>query len=70
VLCEIEVVLGSFDVDAKEEAERARVPNSKLRAELIDDGAKKSSAGTGEHYVINIKEKIGDVGATMEDEKR
>jgi hypothetical protein len=37
---------------------------------LIDDGAKKSSAGTGEHYVINIKEKIGDVGATMEDEKR
>jgi len=37
VLSEVEAVAGSFDINAEEEAEGARVPNSELGSEPVDD---------------------------------
>jgi hypothetical protein len=70
VLGEVEAILCAFDVDAKKETERAHVPDGELSSKVIDNGAKESIAGTGEHDVIDIEEKIGNVGATLKDEKR
>jgi hypothetical protein len=55
VLGQIEAVLCAFDVDAEEEVEGAHVSDGELGMKAVDDGAKESGAGAGEHYVIDIE---------------
>lgn len=68
-LREVEAILHSLDIDAKEELQGAHVLDGEFHVETINGMLKQVRAGAGHHNVVHIEEKIDDVVATVEDKE-
>jgi hypothetical protein len=69
-LREEESVRSPLYLNAEEEVYRSKVLHRELKAELGDDALEKGRSRSSKHTIVDVQEKLRDVGAATQHEQR